>query len=168
MSIPLSQQALAAAKAAAIAIHKDDPVEKGHPRLTGQGRKVVILAALKASSAKDQQALVKCNNEEIHRWIGAVLDHAKCLLAGAAGYLLRVEKEIGWDNHAPSVVGPAFVRKAVEKMNEAPAPKAEKTEKAPAKGKKAPAAKAETPAPAPKATKKGPPKRSAKKETVPA
>jgi len=169
--IPVTSKALATAKAAAVAIDPTEPTQQGHPRLTGSARKAVVLAAIQALDNKERAQMAACNNEEIHRAIASILDHAKCLLNGSAYYLSRVEKEYGWDNHAPSVIGPAFVRRAIEKMaNPTPAPaapKLKKGEKASATSAKAkPAPKGKAPVAAAK-PKKAPPKRAKPVEAAP-
>lgn len=141
--IPLTQAALAGGKTTAAQIGPE-PTKTGDARLTGKARKAVVLAGLLALSAKERAALSALDNESIHRWIAGLLDHSKCLLLGAAGYLTRVSETVGFDKHAPSVVGPAFIRAAITKIDAAPKEKAEPAPKK-AKGQKAKKTEAEAP-----------------------
>ena len=120
VQIPMSKGALAAAKTVAEAAGPE-PTKRGDVRLTHKVRKAVVLSAVQELTKAERAKLNGLDNESIHRFIAGVLDHAKCLLAGATGYLTTIIEKGYVDKHAPSVVGPAFVRKAIERIDAPPA-----------------------------------------------
>lgn len=122
------------AAAATAATFGPPAAKKGDARLTGDARRKVLVSAIAVMSVEEQAALTALSDEEIHRWLSSVLDHAGCLLAKAPGYL-GVVKGIGFSHSAESVIGPKGIRNVVanlakqrEKAAKAEQPKAEKTQ----------------------------------------
>jgi hypothetical protein len=106
--------------------------KKGDPCLTGDARRKVIVCAINAMDTAAQAMLAALSDEELHRWIGAVLDNAGCLLAKAPGYITTVKDQVGFPNAAESVIGPKSIRNVVKnlaKQREKAQPKSEKAAK---------------------------------------
>lgn len=105
--------------------------KKGDPCLTGDARRKVIVAAIQAMPDDKQTELLALSDEDLHRWISAVLDTAGCLLAKAPGYLSTVQEHVGFSNSAESVIGPKGIRNVVKnlaKLREKAKPKVESTD----------------------------------------
>lgn len=113
-------------KAAASAAETVGPpaTKKGDARLTGDGRRKIIHAAITSMSTEERSDLAALSDEDTHRWIAVVLDHSKALLAGAAGYLETINTVIGKEHAAESVIGPKGVRNVVKNLAKEAAKKA--------------------------------------------
>jgi len=141
LNIPLTKKVLEAARAER-ASFGDEGAQRGDVALKGSTRRKVIAAALSSLSDNERATLKAADDATIHAWIGGVLKHAGCLLDSVEGYLKTVEEFGLTESHAPSVIGPASVRRALDAINQALAPKEPKAKEPKAKEPKGPKVKA--------------------------
>ncbi len=164
IKVPTVSKAALAAAIEERKLHCDPGAKKGDVALRGTTRKRVLTAALVACTPAVRKALLEAEGEALHEWIGAILGHAGCLLQGKAGYTETIramveseEIEFNFDSAAPSMPGPANIKRAIELLAKAEE-KAKQTIKKP-DPKKAPPKKAKKPA-AKKGSAKRPPTRT--------
>jgi hypothetical protein len=139
MNIPVTKKAVEAAIVARKQ-YGDEAANRGDIALKGSTRRAVICAAIASLSAKEREAISASLDAEIHRWIASVLKESGCLLDSVDGYMKTIQEMGVVESHAPCVLGPASVRRALAaidkeeaKAKSAPAPKTPKAPKTPPK-----------------------------------
>jgi hypothetical protein len=119
----LSKAVLAAALEARKALSADEGGPNNRVPYTGRLRKIVLTAAIQATTPQARKSLAAASGEALHHWIGAILSHAGCLRVNKAGYIDTITAMVNdtalgfsWDDASASMPGPAHIKRALAKF----------------------------------------------------